>query len=59
MPSSDGDEDEESAFKKAEEDLKKARERIDELKGKKLSAAREKLIEDEKELMRLRKLGKD
>jgi hypothetical protein len=52
------EDDEEEAFEKAESDLKNARERIDNLKGKKISAARQKLIEDEKELMRLRNLGK-
>lgn len=50
--------DDEKDFEKAEEDLEKARERIDALKGKKITAARQKLIEDERELMRLRKLGK-
>lgn len=54
-----GGDDEEKEFEKAESDLKKARERIDDLKGKKISVARQKLIDDEKELMRLRKLGKD
>lgn len=49
----------EDDFEKAEEDLKSARDRLDSLKGKKLSAARQKLLEDEKELMRLRNLGKD
>lgn len=46
-------------FEKAEEDLKNARDRIDALKGKKLNAARQKLVEDERELMRLRNLGRD
>lgn len=49
--------DDEKEFEKAEEDLKKAKERIDSLKGKKISVARQKLIDDERELMRLRKLG--
>ncbi|MEN7982104.1 MAG: hypothetical protein ABFQ65_01510 [Nanoarchaeota archaeon] len=53
------DSDDEGEFDKAEADLKKARERIDSLKGDKIQKARQKLIEDEKELMRLRKLGKD
>ncbi len=55
----DKDSDNEEEFDKAESDLKKAREKIDDLKGKKISAARQKLMEDEKELMRLRSLGKD
>ncbi len=54
-----GGDTEEEAFEKAETDLKKARDKIDELKGKKIDLARKKLIEDEKELLRLRKLGKD
>ena len=53
---SNSDEDD---FDKAESDLKKARERIEDLKGKKITEARQKLMEDERELMRLRKLGKD
>jgi hypothetical protein len=53
------DDDEEGEFDKAEADLKKARERIDDLKGDKIKKAKEKLIDDERELMRLRKLGKD
>lgn len=56
MKSVSSDEDD---FEKAEADLKKARERIDELKGKKLEDAKKKLLEDERELMRLRNLGRD
>ena len=51
--------DDEDDLKKAEEDLKKARARIEDLKGDKVKKARQKLLEDEKELMRLRNLGKD
>ena len=57
--SDENDEDNnEDEFAKAEEDLKKARDRLDALKGKKLEDAKKKLLEDERELMRLRNLGR-
>jgi len=59
IPSRDGGDDEEEDFERAEEDLKKARDKINSLKNKKISVARQKLLDDEKELMRLRNLGKD
>jgi hypothetical protein len=49
----------EDDFEKAERDLVKAKARMDELKGKRLNATRQKLVDDERELMRLRSLGKD
>lgn len=58
--SDDEDDDkDEDVIKKAEEDLKKAKERMKELKGKKIEAAKRKIIEDEKELLRLKNLDKD
>jgi hypothetical protein len=56
LPTKDPCEDD---FEKAERDLVKAKSRMDELKGKRLSATRQKLVDDERELMRLRSLGKD